>query len=114
MEEVPLNQPGIDSDDAEEGQLDLFSAPRARGDPAVEQTPGGAPDRSPPPGRSDETRIGVQPACLTAEQAARYLGISRAKLYELLGERALRSLTIGRSRRIPLAELDRFIADRLG
>ncbi len=52
-------------------------------------------------------------ACLTVVEAGRYLGISRAKMYELLACGAVRSLTIGRSRRVPIAELDRFIDERL-
>lgn len=39
------------------------------------------------------------------------LGISRAKLYELLASGELRSVRIGGSRRIRNEDLDKFIAD---
>jgi excisionase family DNA binding protein len=47
---------------------------------------------------------------LTPVEAARALGISRSSLYELLRTRALRSVLIGRSRRIPGTALTDFIA----
>jgi excisionase family DNA binding protein len=102
--DTPVNQPD------RHAQLDMFAATADRRedrnstDPKRGQT--SAPGSRP---RDDD----VTPVCLTAEQAARYLGISRAKVYELLGEHAFRSFTIGRSRRIPISELDAFIADRL-
>ena len=40
-------------------------------------------------------------------------GISRAKLYELLGSRELRSFTVGRARRILMVELVGFVERRL-
>jgi excisionase family DNA binding protein len=54
-----------------------------------------------------------QRGCLTVLEAARWIGISRAKLYELLGAGELRSFTVGRARRIPLTELVRFVEQRL-
>ena len=39
------------------------------------------------------------------------LAISQTKLYELMSSGELRSVKVGRSRRVPSAELDRFIAD---
>ena len=42
---------------------------------------------------------------LRAEEAAEALGISRARLYELLADRTIESIQIGRSRRIPVAAL---------
>ena len=47
---------------------------------------------------------------LTPVQAARALGIGRSSLYELLRTGALRSVHIGRSRRIPDKALHDFIA----
>lgn len=68
----------------------------------------------------DANRIGVPPAaglqaagCLTVVEAASWLGISRAKLYELLAAGEVRSFTVGRARRIPMAELVRFVEQRL-
>lgn len=44
------------------------------------------------------------------EEAAEVLGISRSTVYELIREGRLDSMQVGRSRRIPVAALDRFIA----
>lgn len=43
------------------------------------------------------------------EQACSYLNVSRSSLYMLLREKKLLSVRIGRSRRIPLDELNRFV-----
>ena len=51
--------------------------------------------------------------CLTVPQAAAQLAISRAKLYQLLSNGSIESLTIGRSRRIRVAALDDYIARRV-
>jgi excisionase family DNA binding protein len=42
-------------------------------------------------------------------EAAESLGISRAKLYELLARGEIRSLTIGASRRIPASDLQAYV-----
>jgi excisionase family DNA binding protein len=47
---------------------------------------------------------------LTAAQAAAALGVSRTKLYELVGDGAVVPLHIGRSVRLPVSELERFVA----
>lgn len=47
---------------------------------------------------------------LTPEQAARRLGISRWKLYDLLRRGALPSVRIGSCRRIPTHSIDEFVA----
>ena len=39
------------------------------------------------------------------------LAIGQTKLYELMSSGELRSVKVGRSRRVPSDELDRFIAD---
>ena len=49
---------------------------------------------------------------LRPEEAAKRLGVSRARLYQLLAAGEIASLKIGSSRRVPVAELDRFV-DRL-
>jgi excisionase family DNA binding protein len=46
---------------------------------------------------------------LTIVEAARRLGISRSKVYELLAVGELPSVRIGRTRRIALAALEEFI-----
>jgi excisionase family DNA binding protein len=50
---------------------------------------------------------------LTLEEVAQVLAVSRSTVYDLIGAKRLRSVTIGRSRRVPresladlLAELD--------
>lgn len=47
---------------------------------------------------------------LTAEQAADALGIGRTTVYALIKSGELRSLLIGRLRRIPLDEVEAFSA----
>lgn len=46
---------------------------------------------------------------LTAEQAAGSLAICRTKIYELLRSGQLKSVQIGTSRRIPVADLEAYI-----
>jgi excisionase family DNA binding protein len=53
------------------------------------------------------------PLLWSPAETAKRLGISRAKLYELLASRKLASLKIGSRRLIPDAEVQRFIATRM-
>jgi excisionase family DNA binding protein len=46
---------------------------------------------------------------VTAREAARMLGVGRTTLYALMNQGQLRPVHIGRSVRIPLAELERFV-----
>ena len=46
-------------------------------------------------------------------EAAEALGISRSRVYELLASGELESITIGRSRRVPVVAIDRFVESRL-
>lgn len=48
---------------------------------------------------------------LTVEQAARQLGLGRSHMYELLMAQRVRSVKIGRCRRVPAQALQQFIAD---
>lgn len=48
---------------------------------------------------------------LTLDAAAEFLAISRGAVYHLLDRGELSSIHIGRSRRISLAELRRFVAN---
>ncbi len=46
---------------------------------------------------------------LTPEEAAKTLGVGRNKVYELMGSGALRSLKIGRLRRVPTDALPELV-----
>ena len=46
---------------------------------------------------------------LTPEEAARRLGLSRTQIFRLIARRQLRSIKIGRLRRISLRALDEFV-----
>jgi excisionase family DNA binding protein len=45
----------------------------------------------------------------TPEEAALALGVSRCKVYELIADGSLFSVKIGRSRRIPVEALHRYV-----
>jgi excisionase family DNA binding protein len=62
---------------------------------------------------NDTAAKGTDPLLLTPEQAARRLGISRWKLYDLLRGGSLSSLRIGSCRRIPSQAIDDFVAELL-
>ena len=49
---------------------------------------------------------------LKIEEAARMLSLGRSKTYQLVMEGAIPSIHIGRSRRIPVAALERWIDQR--
>jgi excisionase family DNA binding protein len=49
------------------------------------------------------------PLLVTAAEAAATLGVGRTKLYELINRGELRPVHIGRSLRVPVAELERFV-----
>jgi excisionase family DNA binding protein len=46
---------------------------------------------------------------LTVETAARRLSLSRSKTYQLIASGALRSVAVGRSRRVPVDALEAFV-----
>lgn len=50
---------------------------------------------------------------INVDEAARLLGLGRSKTYELVLSGQLRSLKIGRSRKIPKQALDEFVRSRL-
>lgn len=50
---------------------------------------------------------------LRPEEAANSIGVSRAKFFGLLATREIRSIKIGRSRRIPVSELHAWVAREL-
>lgn len=53
------------------------------------------------------------PLLVTVEEAARRLGIGRTACYMLVLKGELKSVTIGRSRRVPVAALEEYIQRRL-
>jgi excisionase family DNA binding protein len=53
---------------------------------------------------------GTMVKLLTVVEAARELGISRSKVYELLADGELPSVRIGRTRRIAVTALEEFVA----
>lgn len=57
--------------------------------------------------QSDERRV------FSVVEAAAVLGISRSKLYEFIAAGEIRSIRIGRLRKIPVAAIDEFIASRV-
>ena len=52
----------------------------------------------------------VKPMLYRPEEAAQTLGLSRARMFELLASGAVESVKIGRSRRIPHAALEEYVA----
>ncbi len=52
------------------------------------------------------------PLLVRVEETARLLGISRSKVYMLIASGELPSVLIGRSRRVPVDALQRWIAER--
>ena len=57
--------------------------------------------------RNDDMRL------MTVVEAADYLAISRGSVYNLMRSGAITSVHIGRARRIPYAEVDRFVRSTL-
>ena len=54
----------------------------------------------------------LEPLLLSVEEAAEVLRLGRSTLYELIASGEIPSLTIGRSRRVPLAALKEWVAAR--
>ncbi len=50
---------------------------------------------------------------LRPEEGAEAIGVSRARFYELMAAGHIKSIKIGRSRRVPITELNSFIAAEL-
>ncbi len=50
---------------------------------------------------------------LTVDEAARRLSLGRSHLYQLVMRGDIGSIKLGRSRRIPVAALERFVSERL-
>ena len=58
---------------------------------------------------SSEKRILLAP-----EDAAQLMSVGRTYVYQMMAAGELRSLKMGRLRRIPLSEVERFVSARLG
>jgi excisionase family DNA binding protein len=58
---------------------------------------------------TDQTRTDDQ-ILVTPEEAARRLSIGRTTIYELMARGELRSVNVGRCRRVPVSELCSFVA----
>ncbi len=65
------------------------------------------------PGYSAPAESSAPALLLRPEEAARMLRISRTAVFGLLASGDLRSITIGRRRRIPRQALDEYVARRL-
>jgi excisionase family DNA binding protein len=50
---------------------------------------------------------------LRPEEGAHAVGISRAQFYKYMAEGRIKSIKLGRSRRIPVAELERWLSEEL-
>jgi excisionase family DNA binding protein len=55
-------------------------------------------------------KIVLSPLLLSVTQAAEALAIGRTKIHELLATGALESVKLGRSRKIPVAALEEYVA----
>ena len=58
-------------------------------------------------------RAGDDALLVTVEEAARRLSIGRSHCYQLLMRGEIASIKLGRSRRIPVTALQRFVRERL-
>ena len=72
------------------------------------------PDASASSGSAVATTTTELRLLLTPVEAARALGISRSKLYELIGDGSVGSVLIGASRRVPADALAAYVASLRG
>jgi excisionase family DNA binding protein len=65
--------------------------------------------------KSSELRIATTPVrvLLRPEEGAEAVGVSRAQFFKFLADGSIKSLKIGRLRRIPLAEIESWVARQL-
>jgi excisionase family DNA binding protein len=54
----------------------------------------------------------MEPMLLRAEEVAKVLGLGRSKVFEMLRANELPVVRIGRSIRVPVAQLERWIQER--
>jgi excisionase family DNA binding protein len=57
------------------------------------------------------TKPSVSPVVLTVNEAAASLRMARSSIYKMIAARRLRTVKFGRSRRIPVAEVQRLAAN---
>ena len=67
----------------------------------------------PEPAPRENVDSGSAPLLVTVEEAARLLGCGRSFAYNLVLSGQLPTVKLGRLRRVPVGELNRYIADRL-
>lgn len=56
----------------------------------------------------------VEPLLLSPQQAGEMLGIGRTQLYKMVADKELKSVKIGRLRRIPASEVRRYVQSLMG
>ncbi|MCW5829577.1 MAG: helix-turn-helix domain-containing protein [Deltaproteobacteria bacterium] len=61
----------------------------------------------------DPSRELVSAGLVTIEEASKFLGISRSKIYEMMADGLIKFVKLGRSRRIPQNELIRVASEGL-
>ncbi len=65
-------------------------------------------ERSAPPPRRG--KVYVTPTLLTVSEAAKYLGVSRSKIYQLIEWGEVKAVKLGRSTQVEKESLDQFLA----
>ena len=63
---------------------------------------------------TNRERMRLEPQLLRAEEAAEFLNIGRAKVYEMMASGELPSIRIGRAIRVPLTQLREWLETRVG
>ena len=58
-------------------------------------------------------QLGLTPLAVTVAVAGALLSISRSAAYRLVDEGKLRAVSVGAKRRVPIAEIERYLADGL-
>ena len=53
----------------------------------------------------------MEPCLLNMTEASKLLGIGRTKLYELVKDEKIRTVKIGKSRRVPPSEITRLVEE---
>jgi excisionase family DNA binding protein len=61
-----------------------------------------------------ESLITADQLLVTPEEAAHRLSVGRTTIYELMASGELRSVTIGRCRRVPVSSLSSFVSKLIG
>ncbi len=103
-----------DGGDVPRSKKPVMQTSRASADRSRERSPGTNAEFD---HRSDQRAAGVQAEDISeagkglvrVEEAARWLGLGRTKAWELVYSGTLHSVTIGRSRRVPISSLHAFV-----